>query len=85
MPYFTKDTSQYFHEETPKISVLGGDPWGTAHKIGAEVPHSGIYRCTGCGDEITSNKGDKFPPQNSHQHNVLAGVAWKLVARTKTK
>lgn len=85
MPYFTKDSSQYFQEETPVRSLLGGDLWGTVYQIGTPVPASGIYRCTGCGDEITSNKGDPFPPQNSHQHNSSAHVAWKLVARTKTK
>ncbi|MNJ41764.1 hypothetical protein D3C77_366990 [compost metagenome] len=85
MPYFTKDSSQYFQEETPVRSLLGGDLWGTAYPVASEVPASGIYRCTGCGDEITSNRGDRFPPQNNHQHNTLSPVAWKLVARTKTK
>jgi len=85
MPYFTKETSQYFLEEKPIASLLGGDLWGTTYAIGATVPVSGIYRCTGCGDEITSNQGQPFPPQNTHQHNSTTGIGWKLVARTKTK
>ncbi len=85
MPFYTDETAQHFEKETPRASLLGGDLWGSTYSVGSTVPVSGIYRCTGCGDEITSNKGDPFPPQNSHQHNSMAHVAWKLVARTKTK
>lgn len=67
--------------------LLGGDPiWSNAYGISAEVPASGIYRCTGCGDEITSNKGDKFPPQNRHQHkDPKVDVLWQLIVKTQTK
>lgn len=85
MPFLTKETAKFFVEESSSPTLLGGDPWGTTYAIGDQVPVSGIYRCTGCGDEITSNKGQPFPPQNSHQHNSVTSVAWKLVARTKTK
>ena len=47
---------------------------------GEVVPHSGIYRCMGCGREIASNEGDPFPPQNHHQHSPSQGrIRWKLV------
>lgn len=42
--------------------------WEKAYKPSEQVPHSGIYRCTRCNKEITSNKEDKLPPQNHHQH-----------------
>jgi hypothetical protein len=46
---------------------------------GSAVPHSGIYRCQGCGREIASNKGDPFPPQNHHQHHASQGaIRWRL-------
>ena len=46
---------------------------------GAIVPHSGIYRCQGCGREIASNKSDPFPPQNHHQHATSQGtIRWRL-------
>jgi len=49
------------------------------HSPGSTVPHSGIYRCQGCGREIASNKGDPFPPQNHHQHHISQGVIrWRL-------
>lgn len=59
--------------------------WTSKYGPGKEVPVSGIYRCTGCKKEITSNKGDSFPPQNHHQHTTMQGVIqWKLNVRTNT-
>lgn len=59
--------------------------WTTSYDPTNEVPVSGIYKCTGCNREITSNKGDKFPPQNKHQHPTDHGdVKWKLIVRTNT-
>lgn len=52
--------------------------------IGDEVPVSGIYRCRNCGKEITSNQGDKFPPQNTHQHPQAGPVRWRLIIWTNT-
>ncbi|AZE48259.1 hypothetical protein C4K04_2586 [Pseudomonas chlororaphis] len=68
-------------------TLLGGaEEWSKAYGISATVPASGIYRCIGCGDEITSNKGDKFPPQNRHQHaDQKAEVLWQLIVKTQTK
>lgn len=47
------------------------------------VPFSGIYKCKNCGKEITSNKGDKFPPQNYSQH-TCGNISWELIVRTDT-
>jgi hypothetical protein len=55
------------------------------HKPGATVPHSGIYRCNACGDEIASNKGDPFPPQNHHQHTSGSPIRWQLLVRSVQK
>jgi hypothetical protein len=47
---------------------------------GTICPDSGIYRCEACGDEIASNKGNPFPPQNHHQHALGAGaIRWRLI------
>ncbi len=47
---------------------------------GTIVANSGIYRCAGCGDEIAANKGNPLPPQNHHQHGILAGpIQWQLI------
>ncbi|PEN08764.1 hypothetical protein CRI93_03130 [Longimonas halophila] len=50
------------------------------YKPGENCPNSGIYRCDVCGDEIASNKGNPFPPQNHHQHAQGRGpIRWKLL------
>lgn len=48
------------------------------HAPGVAAPDPGIYRCTGCGDEIGIAKGHTLPPQNHHQHNTGAAIRWKL-------
>lgn len=49
----------------------------------AAVPHSGIYRCMGCGLEVAANRGDPFPPQNHLQHGLLSGpIRWRLIVGT---
>ena len=63
-----------------------GEWWKNTYKPKDTVPVSGIFRCIGCGREITSNEGDPFPPQNHHQHTTLQGdIRWKLNVRTNTK
>ncbi|SOD41506.1 hypothetical protein SAMN06298226_1806 [Nitrosovibrio sp. Nv4] len=48
---------------------------------GVAAPDPGIYRCTGCGDEIGIAKGHNLPPQNHHQHSPFSAslIRWKLV------
>jgi hypothetical protein len=52
----------------------------------ASVPEwSGIYRCEGCGREITSNKGNQLPAQNHHQHTPTQGmIRWRLIVYAQT-
>ena len=50
-----------------------------AHAPGAATPHSGIYRCTGCGREVVSEGGKPFPPQNHHQHPTGAPIRWQMI------
>jgi hypothetical protein len=50
------------------------------HKPGEVPPHSGIYRCTGCGREIVAEEGRRFPTQNHHQHSTDQDhVRWKMI------
>lgn len=59
--------------------------WQKTYGPSDTVPVSGIYRCTGCKREITSNAGDPFPAQNKHQHSSSQGaIRWKLNVRTNT-
>jgi len=50
------------------------------HTAGSLTPYSGIYRCEGCGHEVSSTAGHHLPPQNHHQHTYAQGyVRWRLV------
>jgi hypothetical protein len=67
------------------LSTGAGAHWTTAYGPSEKVPVSGIYKCTGCKKEITSNAQDPFPPQNHHQHTAAQGaIRWKLIVRTNT-
>lgn len=60
--------------------------WNSAKAAGSASPASGIYRCTGCGHEITSNEGSKLPVLNCHkQSDPAIAVSWQLVVKTKSK
>jgi len=46
---------------------------------GDNCANEGIYKCAGCGKEITLAKDKTFPPQNHHQHTPAQGtIRWKL-------
>jgi hypothetical protein len=56
------------------------------HPPGASVPDSGIYRCEGCGKEISHTENNILPPQNHHQHTYSQGdIRWRLTAAAQTK
>ncbi|HEV7620990.1 MAG TPA: hypothetical protein VGO09_04620 [Flavisolibacter sp.] len=45
--------------------------------------NSGIYRCEGCGHEITSILNQPLPPQNHHIHSPGQGqIQWRLIVAT---
>lgn len=68
------------------VKVAGDKAWWTTdYAPGTPVPVSGIYRCTGCGKEVTSNHGNPFPPQTHHMHTDKQGdIRWHLNVRTST-
>ena len=52
----------------------------TIYSPGNTTPHSGIYRCEGCGREIASNAGNPLPSQNSSQHSSSQGsIRWRMI------
>lgn len=54
------------------------------HHPGQVTPHSGIYRCEGCGVNEVSTYSHPLPPQNHHQHTSLQGaIRWRLIVATK--
>jgi hypothetical protein len=53
---------------------------------GDTIPHSGIYRCIGCGREVVAEESRKLPPQNHHQHTVGQGeIRWRLIVYANHK
>ena len=47
---------------------------------GQRTPWSGIYRCEGCGREITHTADKPLPGHDHHRHTFLQGwVRWRLV------
>lgn len=58
---------------------LNNAAFDAEHAPGTVMVDSGIYRCTGCGDEIAANKGNPLPPQNHHQHRNGSPIRWKLL------
>ena len=70
---------KYFHY----LTNLSDPKFDPAHAPGAVTPHSGIYKCQGCGIEIISTAGDPLPPPSHHQHSLnQGGVAWRLIVAT---
>jgi hypothetical protein len=50
------------------------------HEASVPTPHSGIYRCEGCGKCVVSVHPHPLPPQNHHQHNAQQGrIRWRLI------
>lgn len=78
--------SMYLQGRSVLTSVVGDNAWWkNDYTPGVQVPVSGIYKCTGCGKEVTSNEGDPFPPQSHHQHSTSQGkILWRLNVRTST-
>jgi hypothetical protein len=68
------------------INYLTYDPgseFDQTHEPGSIVPHSGIYRCTGCGHSSTNVHNHQFPPQIHHQHaNVFVPIRWQLTVKS---
>ncbi|HYJ05279.1 MAG TPA: hypothetical protein VEX43_09100 [Chthoniobacterales bacterium] len=65
------------------LTRLPDSKFDQAHASGATTPHSGIYKCQGCGTEIISTAGDPLPPPSHHQHSLnQGGVAWQLIVAT---
>jgi hypothetical protein len=56
------------------------DAFDKIHDPGESTPHSGVYRCEGCGAAVASNYGNPLPPQNHHQHTTSQGkIRWRLI------
>jgi hypothetical protein len=65
------------------LSNFSDPKFDPAHPPGTATPHTGIYKCQGCGDEVVSTAGDPLPPPSHHQHSLAqGGIAWRLIVAT---
>jgi hypothetical protein len=71
----------------PKYLTQNNDAaFDQIHNAAAATPYSGIYRCEGCGHEVTSVSGHPLPPQNHHQHTRAQGtIRWRLIVTDQGK
>ena len=61
------------------------ESFDTLHSPGTSPAHSGIYKCEGCGKEISHNANTTLPPQNHHQHAQNQGaIRWRMVVYAQT-
>lgn len=81
MALYTSGTRKHLKETNQPNNAH----WTKTYRPSDDVPKSGIYRCVNCGDEVTSNKGDPFPPQNKTQHPCADKIEWQLIVMTQTK
>lgn len=67
------------------LTTLSDSAFSTSYSSGATVPYSGIYKCSKCGREVTSNaqKNDVFPPHFSN--STCSTPAWVLHIATDTQ
>jgi hypothetical protein len=72
-------------KDPAKFKQSTSDEFDTLHMPGYHARYSGIYRCTGCGKEISHNADVSLPPQNHHQHGYGQGaILWQMVAAANT-
>lgn len=63
------------------VSTSDSNAFDGSYHPGTPAPHSGIYRCLGCGREDVSTYRKPLPPQNHHQHTQAQGaILWRMVA-----
>jgi hypothetical protein len=68
------------------LTKLNNAAFDKLQSPGMVTTYSGIYRCEGCGHEVTSVHNHTLPPQNHHQHSAAEGtIRWRLVVCTQKR
>jgi hypothetical protein len=72
-----------FYKDNSVLTSSNHQAFDTIHHAGEQTLYSGIYKCVGCGHEVTSVQNHTLPPQNHHQHTPAQGnIRWKLIVAT---
>ena len=68
------------YKEVSYISQLANPIFDEEHAPGAPAPREGIYRCVGCGREVTAAEDMPLPAPEHHAHGATeSGLMWKLI------
>jgi len=68
------------YKDGNRLTKSEGDAFDKIYSPGQAPPHSGIYRCPGCGREVVAEESRQLPPQNHHQHTTQQGaVRWQMI------
>ncbi|MFF7710224.1 hypothetical protein [Pseudomonas sp. NPDC007930] len=62
--------------------LVAGDLWEALYAPGDAAPAHGVYRCEGCGEEVTCARSAPLPAREQHAHYGPWRVQWRLVAKT---
>jgi len=68
------------YKEGSYLTQLGNAIFDEEHPPGDLAPRAGIYRCLGCGREITAAEDATLPQSEHHTHTPREGLPrWKLI------
>jgi hypothetical protein len=73
----------FFRDKDIVKQVGVSDLYDKIYSPGETATYSGIYKCTGCGKEISHNAGVALPSQNHTQH-PYGPVRWKMIVFAET-
>ena len=74
-----------FYQDVEFLDRIEHIAFNSLMSPGQNTEYPGIYRCTRCGKEVTSNKDQPLPPQNHHQHKPSVGpIRWQLICAANT-
>ncbi|MDR3427764.1 hypothetical protein [Silvimonas sp.] len=83
LAYFEGNLTMAFYKYPQALAHSSSLAFDHVSHPGTGTPHSGIYRCVGCGINAASVEGHPLPPQNHHQHSATQGaIRWQLIVAT---
>lgn len=59
------------------MRTSSSDAFNSVYNTGAEITHSGIYRCNKCGREIAMNKHENTLPPH-YPNDTCSSPKWQL-------
>jgi hypothetical protein len=68
------------YKDQSDVARSDDEAFDNTYEPPATAPHSGIYKCVGCGREITAISRNPLPTEDHHEHtNGQGSVRWRMV------